>query len=89
MYNDVIEPIKNLTRTIKELNLPVIKLGWIDGKSMSDTDVVRLSTLPPLPVLRAQLLGQMNSPIQGLHRALSWNIQSLAMTLNAIAQKKQ
>jgi large subunit ribosomal protein L10 len=88
IYNDIVEPLKLLNKTIKEFKLPVIKFGYFEGNVVSDKDVVRIATLPPLPVLRAQLLGQMNSPIQGLHRALSWNMQSLVMTLNAIKDKK-
>ena len=88
IYNDVVEPLKLLNKTIKEFKLPMIKFGLIDGNIVTDKDVVKIASLPPLPVLRAQLLGQMNAPIQGLHRALSWNIQSLVMTLNAIKEKK-
>jgi|SRR5579885_3125155 len=88
LYNDIIEPLKQLAKTIKELKLPLIKFGIIEGKIISDADVNKLATLPPLPVLRAQLLGQMQAPISGLHRALRWNLQSLVMTLNAIKEKK-
>lgn len=88
MYGDVVEPLKNLAKSLKEIELPTIKFGIIEGNVLSDTEVLRLSTLPPLQTLRAQLLGQMNAPIQGLHRALSWNMQSLVMTLQAIATKK-
>ncbi len=69
---------------IKELHLPTIKFGYLDGRSLSDKEVIRLSALPAKPVLQAQLLGQMMSPIQGLHRALSWNMQGLVMALSAI-----
>ena len=88
MYNDIVDPLKELTKTIKELKLPQIKFGILEGKAISDKDVVKLASLPPLPVLRAQLLGQMNAPIQGLHRALNWNLQQLVLTLNAIKEKK-
>lgn len=89
MYADVVEPLKAIAKSLKEIDLPTIKFGVIDGNVVSDTDVIKLSTLPPKDVLRAQLLGQMMSPIQGLHRALSWNMQSLVMTLQAISDKKQ
>ncbi len=89
LYGDPVEPLKALAKMIKELKLPSIKFGLLDGRSLSDSDVIKLSSLPPKPVLQARLLGQMMSPIQGLHRALSWNMQSLVMTLNAIALKKQ
>ena len=89
LYNDLVQPLKLLAKTIKELKLPVIKFGVLEGKLVSDTQILRIASLPPLPVLRAQLLGQMKAPISGLHRALSWNLQSFVMTLKAIENKKQ
>jgi len=88
IYNDIIAPLKALTKTIKAFTLPIIKFGVLEGKILSDKDVVKLSNLAPLPVLRAQLLGQMKAPIAGLHRALNWNLQKLVLTLNAIKEKK-
>jgi len=88
IYNDIVAPLKTLTKTIKDFTLPVIKFGILEGKIISDKDVVKLSNLAPLPVLRAQLLGQMKAPISGLHRSLSWNLQKLVLTLNAIKEKK-
>lgn len=88
IYNDVVEPLKQLTKIIKELKLPTVKFGIIEGKLVTDKEVAKIATLPPLPVLRAQVLGQMKAPIAGLHRALNWNLQSLVMTLNAIAKQK-
>lgn len=88
IYNDIVAPLKQLAKTIKEFTLPAVKFGILEGKIISDTDVMKLSTLAPLPVLRAQLLGQMKAPISGLHRALNWNLQKLVMTLKAIEQKK-
>ncbi len=89
IYDDVVNPIKELAKSIKLLNLPVIKLGLIDGNILDANSVDRLSKLPPLNVLQAQLLGQLQSPISGLHRALNWNLQKLVMTLNAVKEKKQ
>lgn len=89
IYKDIIEPLKALTRMVKELNLPQIKFGLLSGKTISDKDVIKLSSLPALPILRAQFLGTMIAPISGLHRALSWNTTKLAMTIKAISDKKQ
>jgi len=88
IYGDIVEPLKALTKVAKELGLPKVKFGIFDKQAVSEGQVLRLATLPTLPVMRAQLLGMMKSPIQGLHRTLSWNMQTLVMTLNAIAQKK-
>lgn len=88
IYGDIVEPLKVLAKTVKELQLPAVKFGVLDGKSISESQVMKLATLPPLDVLRAQLLGQMLSPVQKLHTALRWNLQTFVMTLNAIASKK-
>lgn len=88
MYADVIEPLKGLAKSIKDVELPTIKFGIIEGKVVSGDEVLKLSLLPSLTVLQAQLLGQMNAPISGLHRALNWNLQKLVLTLNAIKDKK-
>jgi large subunit ribosomal protein L10 len=88
MYSDVVEPLKGLAKSLKEIELPTIKFGIIEGKVLTGQEILKLSTLPPMQTLRAQLLGQMNAPIQGLHRALSWNLQSLVMTLSAISKQK-
>jgi large subunit ribosomal protein L10 len=88
IYDDFIDPLKELTKTVKEFKMPVVKFGIFEGKVVTDKDVAKIASLPPLPVLQAQLLGQMKAPISGLHRALNWNLQSLVMTLNAIKDKK-
>lgn len=88
IYNDIAEPLKELTKIIKELGLPKIKFGIFEDKIISEEQVVKIAALPSRDVLRAQLLGQMKAPISGLHRALSWNLQSFVMTLNAIKEKK-
>ena len=88
IYSDIVDPLKELTKTVKEFKMPVIKFGILDGKIVTDQEVTKIASLPPLPVLRAQLLGQMKAPISGLHRALNWNLQSFVMTLNAIKEKK-
>ena len=43
-----------------------IKGGFMDGKAMPLDEVMALANIPPLPVLRAQVLGTMLAPISGL-----------------------
>ena len=43
-----------------------IKGGFMDGKVMSLSEVMALAEIPPLPILRAQVLGTMLAPISGL-----------------------
>jgi large subunit ribosomal protein L10 len=89
IYNDIITPLKELATIIKELKLPKIKFGIFEGKIITEKEVEKIATIPPLPVLQAQLLGQMKAPISGLHRALNYNIQKFVLTLNAIKTKKE
>jgi large subunit ribosomal protein L10 len=53
-----------------------IKGGFMDGRVISVDEINALAAIPPLPILRAQALGTMLAPIT-----------SLAIVLNAIAQK--
>ena len=43
-----------------------IKGGFMDGKVMPLSEVMALAEIPPLPILRAQVLGTMLAPISGL-----------------------
>jgi len=53
-----------------------IKGGFMDGRILSVSEVNALASIPPLPILQAQLLGTMLAPIV-----------SLAVVLKAIAEK--
>ena len=44
----------------------IIKGGFMEGKVMPLNEVMALAAIPPLPVLRAQVLGTMLAPISGL-----------------------
>ncbi len=88
IYEDIMSPLKELAKIIKELGIPSVKFGIMDGDRISGEQILRLSTLPSREVLLAQLVGGLKSPIFGLHRALSWNINKLVLTLKAVETKK-
>lgn len=88
-YNDPIGPLKELTKLIKTLQKPAIKRGIFEGKIVEEQELKTLSTLPSREVLLGQLVGTLKSPIYGLHRSLSWNLQKFVMTLKAIETQKQ
>lgn len=88
IYNDIVSPLKALAKLIKELNLPKVKFGIMEGDFITNDQVMKLSSLPTREVLLAQLVGGLKSPIFGLHRALNWNLQKLVLTLNAVAATK-
>ncbi len=88
MYGDVVAPLKTLAKMIKDFEKPTVKFGLLEGKAMTDKEVLKLSTLPSREVLLTQLVVMMKSPIQGLHRSLHWNLQKFVMTLDAVAKSK-
>lgn len=88
MYGDIVAPLKVLAKMIKDFEKPTIKFGLLEGKAMTDKEVLRLSTLPSREVLLTQLVGMLMSPVQGLHRSLNWNLQKFVMTLSAIEKQK-
>ena len=65
-----------------------VKAGFIDGKAIDAAGVKNLADLPPKEVLIAQVLGGLNAPISGLATVLNGTIRSLAIVLNAIAEKQ-
>jgi hypothetical protein len=88
LYGDVVSPLKQLAKTIKELGLLNVKLGIMENKFLTGEQVLKISTLPTRDVLLAQVAAGLKSPISGLHRALNWNLQKFVMTLAAVAKTK-
>lgn len=88
IYADVISPLKELAKVIKELGLLNVKLGVMENKFLTGEQVLKISTLPTREVLLAQVAAGLKSPIFGLHRAMSWNIQKLVLTLKSIEKNK-
>jgi large subunit ribosomal protein L10 len=88
IYADVVAPLKQLAKTMKELGLLSVKLGIMENKLVTGEQVLKISTLPSRETLLAQIAAGLKSPISGLHRALHWNLQKFVMTLAAIAKSK-
>lgn len=86
LYGDVVGPLKQLAKTIKELGLLNVKLGIMENKFLTGEQVLKISTLPSREVLLSQIAAGLLSPISGLHRALNWNLQKFVMTLAAVAK---
>lgn len=85
---DYIEALKKVMKANKDFGFPKVKLAVLEGSLMDEAQIIRLSSLPSRQVLIAQLVGTLNSPIQGLVVVLNGNLQKLVMALNAIAIAK-
>jgi len=55
----------------------------IDGQLMSASDTKELAMIPPMQVLRAQLVGTLAAPLGGFVGVLSGNVRSILNVLNA------
>lgn len=88
-YDDPVQVAKITSDFAKENNKLEIKAGIVDGKVIDVNGVKDLADLPPREVLIAQVLGGFNAPIQGFANVLQGTIRSLAIVLNAIAEKQE
>ncbi|MEK7544324.1 MAG: 50S ribosomal protein L10 [Patescibacteria group bacterium] len=87
-YADEVAPLKELLKYFKVAGVGKTKGGLLGSQVLSDAEVTRLAALPSRDVLLGRLVGQLNAPIQGLHYALSWNINKLVWALQAVKEKK-
>ena len=64
-----------------------VKGGYLGKNLMSAEEVKALAELPPLPVMRAQLLGVLSAPASKLVRTLAEPARQVAAALKAYAEK--
>lgn len=86
---DEVAPIKELVNFFKTAAAGVVKSGLLGDILLTHADVTKLAGLPSRQQLYANLANQLQSPIYGLHNALSWNIRKLVWTLEAVRLKKR
>jgi large subunit ribosomal protein L10 len=64
-----------------------IKGGYLGDRVISTADVTALAEMPPLPVMRARLLGMISAPASQLARTLAEPGRSLAAVFKAFADR--
>lgn len=74
----------NYARTSKTIS---IKGGVLDSRALTPEEINSLATMPPIEVMRARLLGMMQSPIYALCNVLTANLRGLCVVLNARIQQ--
>ncbi len=67
----------------------VLQGAWMSGSILRAQELVSLATLPPRPVLIAQVIGGMRAPIAGLVRTLQGVHRHLVGVIHAILRKKE
>ncbi len=77
-YDDAVAPAKIIVGNVKKTNKIAVKGGVVEGKSLDANAITAVAAIPAKPMLVAQLLGMLQSPIRGL-----------AVALSEIAKKKE
>lgn len=85
---DPITPVKELVKFAKDHEVVTVKGGALDGKVMSEAQVLALSKLPSKEELLAKMLGSINAPASNLARALSGVARNLVYAIKAIHDQK-
>lgn len=77
-YEDAVAPAKIVVDNVKKTNKIAVKGGVVEGKVLSVNEINAVAAIPSKPVLVAQLLGMLQSPIR-----------SLAVAMSEIAKKQE
>lgn len=87
-HGDAAQLAKTLTNYIRTFKITLsIKGGILDVRALTAEEVSTLATLPPVDVLRAKLLGLLQSPIFALQNVLAANLRGLNIVLKARIQQ--
>ena len=73
----------------KENEALTVIAGSLDQALLTESDVLKIASLPSKEILLAQVCGTLNAPITGLARALTMMQLKLLWTLTQNKQKKQ
>jgi large subunit ribosomal protein L10 len=86
-FQDAPALAKTMAEFAKTSEFLKIKGGYLGNKPITADDIKSLAELPPLPVMRAQLLGTIMAPASKLVRTLAEPARSLAAVIQAYADK--
>jgi large subunit ribosomal protein L10 len=86
-FKDAPALVKIINDYGRTVDIVKIKGGYLDRKLINADQTRSLAELPPLSILRAQLLGALVAPASKLVRTLNEPARSLAGVLKAYAEK--
>ena len=88
-FTDPASTAKALSDATKGMEFVKVKGGFLAGQPLNTAQVKALADLPPLPVVRAQLLGVLQAPAGKLVRTIAEPARSLASVFRAYSEKAQ
>jgi large subunit ribosomal protein L10 len=86
-FTDPASTAKALTDATKGLQFIKVKGGFMSGQTLDAAQVRALADMPPLPVVRAQLLGVLQAPASKLARTIAEPARGLAAVFKAFSEK--
>ena len=86
-FKDPASTAKALTDATKGKEFIKVKGGFMTGQALNAAQVKSLAEMPPLPVMRAQLLGMLQAPAGKLVRTIAEPARGLAAVIKAFADK--
>lgn len=88
-FSDVPGVAKVLSDYAKDSEFVKVKGGVMGNKLLDAKQVSALASLPPLPVVRAQLLGLLNTPATRLAGTVAGGVRQVVNVVKAYADKEQ
>jgi len=86
-FTDPASTAKALADATKGSEFVKVKGGFLSGQALDTAQVKALAELPPLPVVRAQLLGVLQAPAGKLVRTIAEPARGLAAVIKAFTEK--
>lgn len=86
-FTDPALTAKALADAIKGSEFVKVKAGFMAGQKLNAAQVKALADLPPLPVVRAQLLGVLQAPAGKLVRTIAEPARGLAAVVKAYSEQ--
>lgn len=89
---DVAKAIVDFAKTKKTTDnadgVPIMKVGYMDGKVYNYRELVQLASLPSREVLLSRLVGSIKAPLSRFHTVLTEPMGKLVRVLKAISTNK-
>ena len=86
-FSDAPALAKIVTEATAKSDIFTVKGGYLGKEMISSDQVKALANLPPLPVMRAMLLGTLNAPASKLVRTLAEPARGLAAVIKAYSEQ--
>jgi len=87
-FSDVAGVAKALSTYAKESEFVTIKGGLLGDRILTSADVEALAELPPLPIVRAKLLGLLATPASRLVGVVAGSVRQIVNVVKAYSDKE-